>query len=1027
MALDAAHTFTLWIFIFSLKNDAYEATPMYTLPSVAHNLTGKGHHINTSTPFVYEGKLFSSFVISINGFVAFTHNVTKPDFNNMDWSKSDISPPLDLLFIAPYYHDESQYQSRVEYGQIEDTSLNNFGDYCSAQVIASSNFRPKYGIMVSWIISSTDLTMCGVGSNQCLSNTFQLVLLTDGNESFAIFNYEKMGMAACKNCKAGFKGDDWTDIISRRWGLRELPNKQSSDTVGRYVFKISPGRIVRAGCSTDTYTNKLTTYPTYAGMFGGRMIDVSGPCFNRTETYTCRFGEGPDESKAIYLSPNRVRCMVPRLLFRDNTTLSLQANGQTYTADFYIVFPGRLTREESVGAVRSKEDMGWYASDPSTLTLTWGKNLLSSNPEDRVEVNLIGYKEFDNKASFTLLSRLGSNISALALKYTLDDPKQHQCSGTNCEYELGLLEVKLIGDAKPIKYMYLSSNVILLGWYVRSVNLAKYGTNWAADLCLRWYNKDKKDKSWVGDLLSCPCSLQQAILDFGRFQPDDGCKLQNAHVKGNCFYHDAVHCVRAVQPTGLAGNQCCYSSSGILVHTADSFGGSTPDKAHDWGAAPYIKARYVPLMSHWLDDLVTLHYCCVWTANKSCDYYMDLRPTTDCTGYTPPLPATVYGQGHVMTFGKVSHRMRGPGDYILFRSGNTEIQGRFERNLYRTEGNITISDTVTLVAVAVLDRGTSDRVEIELRGPEYDRRTQQLNVRVNGQYISYDQKSMYWQDYKGVAIVNTDERNKQSNFTVMLTNGIGFQVAEAANTLQMDLLVPRSYKRFSGLFGTLSGEMLLPTDTIIDVNSPNPSEKYNQFQLAWAVTESNSLFQTFLPANDPVILRPTPLAGKDNTSPDYCMGNQDCIFDFRHTGSEAIARSSQKAAERYASLYEALTPVRVCGLLDVPRSIKTNFDYTLGTTTTIASCRVGELKGTKTYECVATTNTTQEWSPTVDAVCEVKSDETATGLIVGITFAVCLMIAAAIAIAIVVIRKRRTKRSGEPHTTEEMVKMKTSE
>ena len=42
-------------------------------------------------------------------------------------------------------------------------------------------------------------------------------------------------------------------------------------------------------------------------------------------------------------------------------------------------------------------------------------------------------------------------------------------------------------------------------------------------------------------------------------------------------------------------------------------------------------------------------------------------------------------------------------------------------------------------------------------------------------------------------MANTDHGRKlQSNFTVMLTNGIGFQVAENDNTLQLDLMAPNS-------------------------------------------------------------------------------------------------------------------------------------------------------------------------------------------------------------------------------------------
>ena len=91
-----------------------------------------------------------------------------------------------------------------------------------------------------------------------------------------------------------------------------------------------------------------------------------------------------------------------------------------------------------------------------------------------------------------------------------------------------------------------------------------------------------------------------------------------------------------------AGNQCCYDASGNLRFSADSFQGSTPDRSHAWGAAPYGRADLVPDASHWVKDVVTFYYCCLWTDYKDCDYYMDQRVTRDCTGYTPPTPGFLF-------------------------------------------------------------------------------------------------------------------------------------------------------------------------------------------------------------------------------------------------------------------------------------------------------------------------------------------------------------------------------------------------
>ena len=103
----------------------------------------------------------------------------------------------------------------------------------------------------------------------------------------------------------------------------------------------------------------------------------------------------------------------------------------------------------------------------------------------------------------------------------------------------------------------------------------------------------------------------------------------------SCLINLSIHIFR-----DGAGNQCCYSETGSLVFAADTFQGSTPDKSHDWGAAPYMRPGYVPSLSHWIRDVVTFYYCCLWNEYGSCDHYMDLRPTKDCTGYNPPVLGT---------------------------------------------------------------------------------------------------------------------------------------------------------------------------------------------------------------------------------------------------------------------------------------------------------------------------------------------------------------------------------------------------
>lgn len=93
-------------------------------------------------------------------------------------------------------------------------------------------------------------------------------------------------------------------------------------------------------------------------------------------------------------------------------------------------------------------------------------------------------------------------------------------------------------------------------------------------------------------------------------------------------------CKYVSSPKYAAGQQCCYDHTGAQILTADSIGGSTPDRAHDWGSPPYRKPPRVPAQSHWVYDVLSFYYCCLWSDN--CHYYFKHRPSSDCRRYQSP-------------------------------------------------------------------------------------------------------------------------------------------------------------------------------------------------------------------------------------------------------------------------------------------------------------------------------------------------------------------------------------------------------
>uniref|UniRef100_A0A2K5IZG0 Sushi domain containing 2 n=1 Tax=Colobus angolensis palliatus TaxID=336983 RepID=A0A2K5IZG0_COLAP len=203
-------------------------------------------------------------------------------------------------------------------------------------------------------------------------------------------------------------------------------------------------------------------------------------------------------------------------------------------------------------------------------------------------------------------------------------------------------------------------------------------------------------------------------------ETDYGCDMEQGSV---CTYHPgAVHCVRSVQasPRYGSGQQCCYTADGTQLLTADSSSGSTPDRGHDW----------VPGMFHWLYDVLSFYYCCLWAPD--CPRYMQRRPSSDCPNYRP----LQLGGCHPMpqTLGKIGLRLRRP-----TLCGRLEPSGA--HSAPTTAGTQTRGTGLTAVAV---QEGNSDVLEVRLANG-----TRGLEVLLNQEVLSFAEQS--WMDLKGWA------------------------------------------------------------------------------------------------------------------------------------------------------------------------------------------------------------------------------------------------------------------------------------
>ena len=143
--------------------------------------------------------------------------------------------------------------------------------------------------------------------------------------------------------------------------LQNAAQLQGSNITGRYLYKIDKERVVTGGCNgqRDISPNgeiqqifgsiwnvlwaqtikdfslilgKLQITPEFAGMLGGEMLEVSGPCLTPQDRIFLRFGTGSTYSQCVMINTMKARCPVPMLLERGEVEVSLSYDEQ---ANFY--------------------------------------------------------------------------------------------------------------------------------------------------------------------------------------------------------------------------------------------------------------------------------------------------------------------------------------------------------------------------------------------------------------------------------------------------------------------------------------------------------------------------------------------------------------------------------------------------------------------------------------------------------------------------------------------------------------------
>ncbi|XP_065158349.1 protein mesh isoform X2 [Atheta coriaria] len=1020
--------------------------PMYWYYDMGGDSENHGdfqHNIHSSSPTVHKnlnfqlpffGFRYNYTRVSLNGYLEFSDPPENYEsyplvFPNKDWPKKN-----DPAFIGIWH-------SRCRVGAIraEDRDQRAPGVYFRLErdlpsrtdelgvmtyerlkwdirkgVIGADSFVPKHAIITTW----KNVTFAGGISNALYTtNTFQLVLATDEVFTYAIFNYKDLQWTTHTEARGdtttgeggtpayvGFNGGNGTRSYqykpySQSSVIRDLTSRgYANGFPGRHIFRIDEN-ILLGTCNKDIDDANLPLIiaPESGNMLGGTVVNITGPCFEPTDKIRCKFDVVADEVVGTYVNRNRAICIQPRLFVEGYINLEVAiGNGKfKWKGKYFVETPASAAEKIFFDGNQVNEKY------PEGIKLTWVKQNLTTNEAAQVKFSLWGYRERTVRPEFVYISSLGESqnngeYTIVPGNYRNNDNPQFS------DIKFGFIQINLT-DSIPVDTLTGSSSdvkitpviwsrPIPLGWYFAPQWEREHGTEWPTVLCNTWLKNDRFLKNFAHELHQCPCSLEHALNDKGRYLPDFTC---DKDVNPTCMYNKgAIHCVRSGSPT-LEGSeqQCCYDKNQLLMMSYDQMWGSSPFRSHNLGYLPWNEANKVPTLSQWFHDYVPKYLCCIWQDNTirgesgeqsvGCETLrFERRPTQDCVAYQPPAVAGVYGDPHIVTFDDYEYTFNGLGEFTLVRTENKDIrldvQGRFEKLPMNAYGEVRATQLTAIVA-----RGNSSTtIEVRARPKEATWRYR-LDVLADEKRIYFDRPSLKFQHFPGVLVYTPTYILNQSEVIIMFDSGAGIEVVENQGYLSTRVYLPWTFiNQTSGLLGNWSFDKLddltLPdgTKSPLVTNINDFGSIYRDFGSKWMLADKDepkvgrALFsrdngrtssyynnRTFEPQfiMDIEQLIPPNRTRDLDKARDLCYNNYQCGYDYAMTLNRDLAHFTLNYHASIKNIKEVNSrPTISCGVLETPRfGRKSNFLFVPGTKVTFECNENFILRGDQRRECMS--------------------------------------------------------------------------
>ncbi|XP_070567838.1 sushi domain-containing protein 2-like isoform X2 [Ptychodera flava] len=901
-----------------------------------------------SIPFPFFDQDHDSLWVNTNGIISFLSEVRQ--------YTPDPFPLVGRRVVAPFWGDVDTnrggnvfWRETTESGILRKAS-SHIKEYFAKEDILK--FEAIWVLVATW----DDVGYFG-SENEILRNTFQAVLITNGRHSFALFNYGDIvwttGTASDGDSFTGLGGtpahvgfNSGDGIVfknvpgSRTAAIVNIEETTNINVTGRYVFRIDSAEIEEGGCNTQ---GSIIIYPVTGTMLGGEKVTLVGHCFDQSgaDMIRLKFRDKKAVTCGLTKAGNTAECITPmfyevgRLPFNVSTD-----GGAKYVYDGIFTV---LNIERTEPKVKRLSSSSWHTIE-GTVTITWPTNIFET--ASLVDIRLYGYEE-DATSGYFAWNRsldLGAGVPKDQGVFSFDPLEPRTL------HDIGAIRISTAseGDDDELTLEAIWSDVHDLIWNSR-VDTGM--------LCEKWYSEVINDLTFSADLAApCPCTLDQARADIGRYTQSPGCRLGSRR-SDNCFGKaNAVHCVRVNVPSDEGtGRECCYNAAGSIIDSADSFSAGPSHSRHHGGITPYNSPGKIPYLSNFKEDVLPWYRCCVLTNfNKSlCDNYFEVRPSHNCTDYSPPRPATLFGEPHMITLDGLQYTFNGHGEFTLLSVNDRSfvLQGR----MVPLESN----GIATVFKAFAMKGNNTATVHVQ----RSDRRILDVYIRElddnDWQMLDFEEE-IFW-EIQGVTISRANITDKK--VSVIFDLGVSTEISVVGQAMSLLFLAKPEFKNQTvGLLGTWNDDpdddLLTPEGNQVPANSSLRDIHYN-FGVTWAISPEDSLFY-YRPGQDvnastdltyePIFELPPTNDSSEAAS--VCGESLQCLFDYIVTGDQETAMGSRVAVDSYITTVNSTAEVLSCGFLPTPANGMKNGSSYIAGSVVIFECLPGyTIRGSRERYC----------------------------------------------------------------------------